>query len=75
MPKCLQRCRSLSEDVPHVANPSKGDSIITKRSRGYLPHWEQNNATYFVTFRLADALPKTMADEFRRRKKVLTAAM
>jgi REP element-mobilizing transposase RayT len=27
------------------------------RSRGYLPHWEQTNQTYFVTFRLHDSLP------------------
>ncbi len=24
-----------------------------------LPHWKQENATYFVTFRLADSIPKT----------------
>jgi REP element-mobilizing transposase RayT len=27
------------------------------RSRGYLPHWEQTDRTYFVTFRLHDSLP------------------
>ncbi|HEX6777965.1 MAG TPA: transposase, partial [Ktedonobacterales bacterium] len=27
------------------------------RRRARLPHWEQKGATYFVTFRLADALP------------------
>jgi len=26
--------------------------------KGILPHWRQDGATYFVTFRLADALPK-----------------
>ena len=31
---------------------------ITIRNRGYLPHWEAESATYFVTFRLADALPR-----------------
>lgn len=30
---------------------------VMKRHRGYLPHWEREHATYFVTFRLADSLP------------------
>jgi putative transposase len=28
-----------------------------------LPHWRQDGATYFVTFRLADSLPKSKRDE------------
>lgn len=30
------------------------------RSRGYLPHLETQEAIYFVTFRLADSLPKEL---------------
>jgi putative transposase len=29
----------------------------------HLPHWRQEGATYFVTFRLADSLPQTKLDE------------
>jgi putative transposase len=29
----------------------------------HLPHWRQDGATYFVTFRLADSLPQTKLDE------------
>jgi len=35
------------------------------RSRRNLPHWEQAGATYFVTFRLADAVPASLASEWR----------
>ena len=35
---------------------------ITVRDRGRLPHWEKDNATYFITFRLADSLPRTVLD-------------
>jgi putative transposase len=28
----------------------------------HLPHWRQDGATYFVTFRLGDSLPKTKLD-------------
>jgi len=30
-----------------------------------LPHWRQDGATYFVTFRLADSLPQTKLRELR----------
>jgi len=49
--------------------------VVTVRSRGRLPHWEESAATYFVTFRLADSLPKAkLAEiEFERRDIVATA--
>jgi len=36
-----------------------------RRSRGYLPHIEGANLTQFVTFHLADALPKDALEEMR----------
>jgi carbamoylphosphate synthase large subunit/REP element-mobilizing transposase RayT len=39
-----------------------GDIRQTRRN---LPHWEQDGATYFVTFRLADAVPAQLAAEWR----------
>ncbi len=38
---------------------------ITKRN---LPHWRQDGCTYFVTFRLADALPKETLERWRLEK-------
>jgi REP element-mobilizing transposase RayT len=32
---------------------------------GTLPHWRQDGATYFVTFRLADALPQEKLQQWR----------
>ena len=40
---------------------------ITRRN---LPHWRQDGATYFVTFRLADALPAKCVREIARAKRV-----
>jgi REP element-mobilizing transposase RayT len=34
---------------------------ITIKSRGRLPHWQVDDAVYFVTFRLRDALPRDIA--------------
>jgi REP element-mobilizing transposase RayT len=31
----------------------------------HLPHWQQPGCTYFVTFRLADSLPRARLDEWR----------
>jgi len=39
-------------------HPASGLSI---RSRGMLPHWEVEDSTYFVTFRLKDSLPRDVA--------------
>jgi REP element-mobilizing transposase RayT len=39
-----------------------------KSNRRNLPHWRQAGCTYFVTFRLADSLPKTLLDSFRSEK-------
>ena len=38
------------------------------RSRGYLPHWESEYATYFVTYRLADSLPRELLDCLRQER-------
>jgi len=37
--------------------------MATIRSRGRLPHWEAAQGIYFVTFRLADSLPKSVIKE------------
>jgi REP element-mobilizing transposase RayT len=49
--------------------------MVTIRSRGTLPHWESPGGVYFVTFRLADSLPKpvAVAFEFERRDIMATA--
>jgi len=64
--------RILSQDVHRMAG--RASAVITKRTRGYLPHWERNDGTYFVTFRLADSLPKAVLEELLRQKRMLTAA-
>jgi REP element-mobilizing transposase RayT len=35
----------------------------------HLPHWRQEGATYFVTFRLADSLPRSKLEELRDLKQ------
>ena len=40
------------------------DDKIEKRRRN-LPHWEQDECTYFVTYRLADSLPGSKLAELR----------
>ena len=35
-----------------------------------LPHWQQAGATYFVTFRLADSLPRERIDRWKEDRKV-----
>jgi hypothetical protein len=49
--------------------------VPTIRSRGKLPHWEADQANYFVTFRLADSLPQSIlqAYELERQNIIATA--
>ena len=37
-------------------------------TRGYLPHVKREGASYFVTFRLADSLPREVLLEFKRQQ-------
>jgi REP element-mobilizing transposase RayT len=37
-------------------------------SRGYLPHVKREGSSYFVTFRLADSLPKEVLLDFKRQQ-------
>jgi REP element-mobilizing transposase RayT len=42
-------------------NPRRDIAITRNR----LPHWSQDDATYFLTFRLADALPESLLRPWR----------
>ena len=49
------------------------------RSRGRLPHWEVDNAVYFITFRLRDSIPREIVQSLtlereRMLRTVTTAA-
>jgi len=54
------RSAGASPAVAGATRPRFGE--VKVRERGRLPHWEKDNATYFVTFRLADSLPRTVLD-------------
>ena len=38
---------------------------VVVRSRGYLPHWEVDRTCYFITYRLADSLPRHVIHQLR----------
>ena len=37
--------------------------------QGRLPHWEQGNVWYFITFRLADSLPEGVVEKIRHERQ------
>jgi REP element-mobilizing transposase RayT len=45
--------------------------LVRVRTRGYLPHWEAPGATYAVTFRLRDAVPRALIFQLIEEKKSL----
>jgi hypothetical protein len=44
-------------------------SEIEIRRSGHLPHWEQGPVWYFITFRLADALPRAVVEEIQSERE------
>lgn len=50
-------------------NPFHAKSPVTIYRR-HLPHWRQEGAMYFVTFRLADSIPPAVLAEWKERKDV-----
>ncbi|RYG35126.1 hypothetical protein EON81_13615 [bacterium] len=43
-------------------NGISGETV--KRQGAYLPHWTQDGGAYHVVFRLADSIPKSLAEEW-----------
>jgi REP element-mobilizing transposase RayT len=37
-------------------------------TQGHLPHWDQEGATYFITWRMADSMPKDLWVQWRQRR-------
>ncbi|HMB84323.1 MAG TPA: transposase [Terriglobales bacterium] len=68
------RSAGVPPAVAGASRPRFGEVKI--RDRGRLPHWEKDNATYFITFRLADSLPQSVLDciESERQAIVKTAS-
>jgi REP element-mobilizing transposase RayT len=62
------------QDAGATVVPFRFESVAM-RGRGYLPHWEMEGATYSVTFRLGESLPKALLTEleFERKDLIQTA--
>jgi REP element-mobilizing transposase RayT len=64
------------EDDParlHGAVPPRYGEVHI-RNRGRLPHWEKEEGLYFITFHLADSLPKSVVAKIAERRRILVAA-
>ncbi len=46
------------------------EQATTTKTRNRLPHWQQEGACYFITFRLADSLPHTLLTGFREEHSI-----
>jgi hypothetical protein len=55
--------------VAGASGPRFGEVSI--RDRGRLPHWEKRGATYFITFRLADSLPKSVLNRIESERQAI----
>lgn len=64
-----------STGVPPVSHGRDGHATVSIRRGARLPHWTMEGATYAITFRLGDSLPKKVLDAwlFERENIVRTA--
>jgi REP element-mobilizing transposase RayT len=71
--KLLDCSAGVPPAVSGASRPRFGEVKI--RDRGRLPHWEKESATYFVTFRLDDSLPKSVLERIEsERESLVTTA-
>jgi REP element-mobilizing transposase RayT len=54
------------QDVDTFFDPNNEIQIHT----GNLPHWQQENVWYFITFRLADSIPDDVAEEIKSEREL-----
>jgi REP element-mobilizing transposase RayT len=67
------RSAGVPPAVSGASRPRFGE--VTIRDRGRLPHWEKESGTYFITFRLADPLPKSVLEKIAgEREDILRTA-
>jgi len=57
-----------SKFIPTFSNENSGTD---KSKWGALPHWYRKNATYSITFRLADSFPVSVLNDYRKEKETL----
>jgi REP element-mobilizing transposase RayT len=65
----LDRSAGVPPAVAGASRPRFGEVRI--RDRGRLPRWEKESATYFITFRLADSLPKSALDRIESERQAI----
>jgi valyl-tRNA synthetase len=71
LPRSMGVSPMSSTAVPAVSTtgiPLVEELPTTKRQGAKLPHWTQAGATYAVTFRLADSLPASVVESWKRER-------
>jgi menaquinone-specific isochorismate synthase len=63
--RCAREFKQNSRPDNHLASEWDFQSAeVAKREGAFLPHWSATGATYAVTFRLADSLPRVVLESF-----------
>ena len=61
------------EEVDHSTTGIDPWTGIRKRLGAFLPHWTREGATYGVTFRLGDSLPRSVLEGWKREREKIVA--
>jgi valyl-tRNA synthetase len=73
VPRSAMRVADISSAGDEGVPPSQvgREPTIDKRMGRYLPHWSKDDAVYAVTFRLADAVPGEISEEWRLQRQTI----
>lgn len=73
-PKFQRRSGTLGPSVRIPSGPDGVSKPINIRQGAYLPHWTVEGGIYHVVYRLEDAVPKAVAEEWKDERRRLEAA-
>ena len=68
-------CQAASSKESRQAAGATDCGPVSIRKRGYLPHWEAEGATYFVTYRLGDSFPDHVLESLKREREIYANAI
>ena len=74
-PQAVQEDSSLLKLTEDAENIHPDWSKLQRKDSTHLPHWRISGATYSVSFRLNDSIPKSALEAYKQRKEILLSKL
>jgi 1-hydroxy-2-methyl-2-(E)-butenyl 4-diphosphate synthase len=74
-PQSVWEASCLPSITSHAEKIQPDWTLLERKDSSFLPHWRIPGATYSVTFRLKDSIPKDASEKYQQRKEILSAKL